>query len=220
MTVFRPQTHVHNGPSKFSRNRRRVLQMIAATGPAIALMASGLRSEETTAVSKGYGKDVDMLNPQVTWAKLLTADALKNVTILCDIIIPEDEKSPAASALDVPDFVNEWVSAPYPRQEKNKETILTGLEFLNAEAKSLYGKQQYHELESAEQESIFGDLAVSVSHNKANEDQIQFFQTLMYIVAGGYYTTEVGTADLGFVGNVPSSSFDGPPQEIRDLLSL
>ncbi|MBL4838790.1 MAG: gluconate 2-dehydrogenase subunit 3 family protein [Kordiimonadaceae bacterium] len=213
-------SHPKNDQSPFSMNRRRVLQMIAAAGPAVALMSSGISAGESPVVSKGYGKDVDMHNPQVTWTKILTEDELKNVVVLCDIVIPEDEKSPSASALDIPDFVNEWVSAPYPTQEKDKETILGGIAYLNKQANSLYGKNQFHELVSAEQESVFDALAVSVSENKAEPEIELFFQQLVYIVAGGYYTTEVGSADLGYVGNVPIPTFDGPPKEIKDILGL
>jgi hypothetical protein len=44
------------------------------------------------------------------------------VTFLADLILPEDEYGPAASALRVPDFIDEWVSAPYPKQRATPKT--------------------------------------------------------------------------------------------------
>src|SRR5690606_19234849 len=64
----------------------------------------------------GYGKDPDLMNPAVPWPRTLTDRELETAAALADMIIPADAHSPAASAVGVPDFVDEWVSAPYPEQ--------------------------------------------------------------------------------------------------------
>ena len=37
---------------------------------------------------------------------------------------------------------------------------------------------------------------------------------------GGYYTTDFGTKEVGYVGNVALATFDGPPKEVLDFLGV
>ena len=94
-----------------STNRRRVLQLIAIAAPSAAYLAKYTDALAQTR-SKGYGQDVDVNNPVVTWDKSLNSNQLKNLEVIGDFIIPADDKSPSASHLNITDFANEWLSAP------------------------------------------------------------------------------------------------------------
>ena len=48
----------------------------------------------------------------------------------------------------------------------------------------------------------------------------QFFKKFRDLTAGGYYTTPEGMKDIGYVGNVPLATFDGPPPEVLRKLGL
>lgn len=203
---------------ELSPNRRRVLQLMAAlsavavtAGPAMA----GIMKKQ-----QGYGQNVDTTNPQVTWDKSLEEDQLKALTILGDIIIPADEKSPAASAVDIADFIDEWVSAPYPKQQRDRETILGGLKWLDMQASDQSQHSTFMELYHPQQVAIFDRLAKSVQGGSAEEAQETFFERLVFLVAGGFYTTPEGNEDIGFVGNVALEEFTGPPPEVRKILGL
>ena len=37
---------------------------------------------------------------------------------------------------------------------------------------------------------------------------------------GGYYTTDIGAKDLGYVGNYAMQTFDGPPPEVLKQLGI
>jgi hypothetical protein len=58
------------------------------------------------------GFDPDLLKKEIPWARLLTEREKLVATALGDLIIPADEYGPAASTVGVPDFIDEWVSAP------------------------------------------------------------------------------------------------------------
>src|SRR4051812_1723493 len=88
--------------------------------------------------------DPDLLHPGKLWDRTLTKDQLRTVSALCDVIIPEDEKSPSASKLGIPDFIDEWVSAPYPTQQEDQKQIVEGLVWLDAEAKKRFEKEFAH----------------------------------------------------------------------------
>lgn len=202
-----------------SLNRRRVLQIIAAGSAATLMDAGALMAASMPPRAKGYGPDVDMNNPQVTWNKVLTEGQLTTLTLVGDIIIPADEQSPAASALDIADFVNEWVSAPYPTQQADKDIILGGLKWLDQQA----GKQQtryFRQLATENQLAIFDHLARSVETGTAQEDQQTFFERLVYLFVGGFYTTKEGMQDIGYIGNVPMAKFEGPSTELLKYLGV
>ena len=46
-----------------------------------------------------------MLAPIVPWEMVLSEEEMRYVAALADVIIPADERSPAASAVGVPDYV-------------------------------------------------------------------------------------------------------------------
>ena len=201
-------------------NRRRVLQLMAIGGASAAYLQSYPHmAAEAQTQNKGYGQDVDVNNPVVTWDKTLDNNQLKNLTVIGDLVIPADDKSPSASYLDITDFVNEWVSAPYPDQQDDKKTITEGLLRLDKMANA-QDQRYFHGLEAQTQTKIFDDLAVSVEAGSASADDALFFERLVYLYVGGFYTTDEGMADIGYVGNVPLETFDGPPEEIRKLIGV
>lgn len=204
---------------KLSPNRRRVLQLMAISGASAAYLQSYPMAADAQTTSKGYGQDVDVNNPIVTWEKTLSSNELKNLDVIGDLIIPADDKSPSASRLNITDFINEWVSAPYPTQEEDRKTILSGLDRLNKKANQ--EDQRYFHLIAAERQvKIFDDLAKSVENGSASDADQKFFDRAVFLYVGGYYTTDEGMADIGYVGNVPIETFDGPPEEIKKLIGV
>jgi len=47
-----------------------------------------------------------------------------------------------------------------------------------------------------------------------------FFYEFTGLCMGAYYGTPEGWKAIGYVGNVPLPTFDGPPQEVLDKLGL
>lgn len=205
---------------KLSPNRRRVLQIMAVAGTSAAYLQnySHMAAKAQTR-QEGYGQDVDINNPVVTWDKTLNTNQIKNLNIIGDLIIPADEKSPSASYLNITDFVDEWVSAPYPDQQEDRKIITTGLDRLNKKANSLDARY-FHNLSADQQINMFDALAKSVEMGNASQEDAKFMERLVYLFVGGFYTTDEGMADIGYVGNVPLEKFDGPPQEIRKIIGV
>ena len=48
----------------------------------------------------------------------------------------------------------------------------------------------------------------------------RFFDKVRDLTSTAFWTTDEGMADLGFVGNRPMPSFEGPPPEVLRLLRL
>lgn len=161
----------------------------------------------------GYGKDPDLMNPVVPWSRTMTAAQLQTSAALCDLILPADDRSPAASAVGVPDFIDEWVSAPYARQRSDRELILAGLEWLEQQSRRRFGTA----FASAEV-----DRAAELLHGIAHPRQAvaepvdleEFFQRFRFLAVGAFYTTEAGIEDIGYIGNAPiAGEYPGPSDE-------
>jgi hypothetical protein len=110
------------------------------------------------------------------------------------------------------EFIDEWISAPYPNQRGDREIILTGLKWIEAEAQKRFSKE-FAALDDKQKGAIADDIC-SPSKAKAEfADAAKFFAKFRDLTAGGFYTTPVGMKDIGYTGNVPLERFDGPPIE-------
>lgn len=170
----------------------------------------------------GYGSDPDLTKdyrPGDLWPLTLTEHQRRTVSALCDAIIPADDQSPSASAVGVTDFIDEWVSAPYGGQIRDRAKILEGLAWFDAEAGRRFQKD-FVDLSDAQKTSICDDLHLVSAAKPEHQQAAQFFAHFRDLTAGAYYTTPEGMKVLGYTGNVPLASFDGPPPEALRQLGL
>jgi hypothetical protein len=201
-------------PDPLPRISRRVsLQWMLGATAALATPEASLHAAPPP-TAKGYGPDPSMVTlykPGDVWPLTLSEPQRRTTRALCDLILPADETSPAASALGVPDFIDEWISSPYPAQAADRPLLLEGLAWLDEDAVRRFGKP-FADLTAGQQEAIANDLAKlppAPEHKRA----AAFFKRFRDLTAGGYYTTPEGARTLGYVGNLPLASFEGPPPE-------
>jgi len=161
-----------------------------------------------------YGQDPNLLNPTTPWPRTLKTDQLNMVAHLCDIICPEDAGGPSATAVGVPEVIDEWVSAPYRDQQSDRILILNGLQWLDDEASRRFGADFLASSE-AEQFMIIDDIAFEQQLEIAEfEHAAIFFAKLRTLVLGGYFTSPEGMKDIGYEGNVPIlGDYPGPSEE-------
>jgi hypothetical protein len=157
--------------------------------------------------------------PGEFWPLTFNDEQRKTVRALCDVIIPADDKSPAASALKVPEFIDEWISAPYPAHEADKKKILTGLEWLATESTKRFGKA-FHELDDAQKSAICDEVCFLPKAKPEFKTAASFFATFRNLTASGFYTTKEGMKDIGYIGNIPQQAFRAPPPEVLQRLGL
>lgn len=163
------------------------------------------------------GADPDLLKKEIPWPRVLSGHEKQLVTLLGDLFIPADEFGPAASAVGVPDFIDEWVSAPYEQQKRDRETITKGLAWIDAEAKRRFGKG-FADVSHKQQTGLLQEIVTEGT--EARKQGLKFFRLLRDRVAGGYYSTPEGWRAIGYVGNAPQVEFPGPPPEALKHLNL
>ena len=207
--------------------RTSIKWVLAASAAWPALRArSGWGAEPAPASAapavKGYGTDPDLLksyHPGEVWPLTLTAAQRQLATTLSDLIIPADEHSPSASSVGVVDFIDEWVSAPYPDCQRDRPIVLGGFRWLETEAARRFGKG-FAALDGSQQTGICDDICDAAHAAPAYSEAARFFARYRDLTAAGFYSTPVGRKDLGYIGNVPLTKFEGPPRELLRKLKL
>lgn len=185
-----------------------------------AIMAdAGPERWQQPAAPRGTPSDPDLLRPKIWWNKVLTGQELATLSALCDVIIPADLTSPSASQVGVPDFINEWVSAPYDAHREALGQVRDGLRWLEAESQRRFAKP-FPRLTEPETGQLCDEICYEPNVTPANRAAARFFDLIRDLCATGFYTTREGMKDLGYVGNIPLQRFDGPPPEVLRHLGL
>lgn len=198
-----------------SSNARFVGEEIpAATGTSETLLGMA-----ATPGDVGYGTDPDLLNPVVPWPRTMSDAQLQTSAALCDLILPADDRSPAASAVGVPDFIDEWISAPYQQQQHDREKILAGLEWLEQQSQNRFGVS-FAFADDVQTTELLESIALRDTSTAETDDLVEFLERFRFLSVGAFYTTEVGMADIGYIGNVPiSGDYPGPSAEAMTHLA-
>jgi gluconate 2-dehydrogenase gamma chain len=195
--------------------------LVAITGKAAAQAPQApTPSPKPPAVGpRGTPTDPDLLHPKKDWPRKLSARELATLSALCDTIIPADDKSPAASTVGVPAYINEYVSAPYDGQMRDLVRVRGGLAWLNTESTERFGKT-FVRLSAAERSQICDDICYLPRAKPEFQAAARFFDLIRDLTAVGFYTTDAGMRDLQYIGNMALPKWDGPPPEVLRHLGL
>jgi hypothetical protein len=192
---------------------------LAAGGHLLNAASSGHPTQSIPA-ARGYGPDPSMVKiykAGEVWPLTLTAAQRRTAAALCDVIIPADETSPSASAVGVTDFIDEWVSAPYPMQQDDRPVVLEGLAWLDGESQSRFGAP-FADLKLPQQTALCDEICDPARAKPGQAAATKFFHRYRDLTSGGYYTTPEGMQAIGYIGNTPLASFEGPsPEALRHL---
>ena len=218
-------------------DRRTSIQWVLAAGAALPfLKGQGARAQglapgpvpshapgsASAGAGSGYGTDPNLVPPHHSgeyWPLTLSASQRRLAAVLCDLIIPADEGSPAASTVGVVEFIDEWVSAPYPDMRGDRAVVQDGFAWLDAEAQRRHGGE-FAGLAPALQHAICDDICDSARATPERSAAAKFFARYRDLTAGGFYSSPAGRQDLGYMGNVPLARFDGAPVELLRKLNL
>jgi hypothetical protein len=203
-------------------NRRTTLGWLAT---AIAVSVAGMPppsgaraqtvppSETAFPSGVGYGKDPNLFDAHAPWPRIMTTAQLKETAALADIFLPKTGSYPAPSEVGIAEFVDEWVSAPYPDQLRDRALILDGLAWLNHEAIRL-GQPDFCSLDIANQTKLLGQTAKLPTSGDPQAMQLYgFFRRLRSVTVGAYYSLDRNFAEIGYIGNVAMESFPPPTPE-------
>lgn len=204
-------------------NRRDSLKAIGLGTISTGLILSGINASAETEVSpidvpaeKEPGREQfevernKRLNSEVFFDK----HEMATITILADIIIPRDAKSGSASDAKVPAFI-EFIVKDLPYHQL---PIRGGLKWLDLECYKRYEKP-FIGATHQQRISIVDDIAYPEKAKAEMKTGVSFFNRMRDLTASGFYTTEMGIKDIGYVGNAPNQ-WAGVPIEVLKKYGL
>lgn len=143
-----------------------------------------------------------------------TPHEMATITILADIIIPKDEVSGSASEAGVPDFI-EFIVKDMPA---NKTPMRGGLRWLDLECSKRFQKA-FKDCSNQQQIAIVDDIAYPEKAKPEMKQGVAFFNLMRNLTATGFYTSEIGVKDIGYVGNRPNQ-WNGVPDDVLKQYGL
>jgi Gluconate 2-dehydrogenase subunit 3 len=216
--VSGPPDNPHPELYRSKIDRRTALTWLGWTGTLVGIGARFIDESRAADPSKpaGYGLDPNLVHPErAPWPRILSSGQLQAAAILADFILPATADMPSACALGVPDFIDEWISAPYPEQVRDRPLILDGLAWLDSEA----ARRQAPGFLAADGTTRSAVLDVLTREPPmGTADPRPFFRRFRYLVVGAYYTTSEGFKDIGYIGNVARPADPGPSNAVKARL--
>jgi len=133
---------------------------------------------------------------------------------LADIIIPKDDVSGSASDAKVIDFI-EFIVKDIP---EHQVPLRGGLKWLDLQCLNRYGKS-FTASAANQQLEILEEIAYPTKVKPEMHQGAVFFSRLRNLVATGFYTSQIGIKDIGYVGNVPGR-WEGVPADVLKQYNL
>jgi hypothetical protein len=184
-------------------SRRDMFQILGAV-PAVAAVATGEHAHmhmagAQPAAAKGPYKRQTFDDHQ--W---------HTVNVLCDLIIPADDRSVSASAAGVPEFLDDWIQFRLD-QDGNmnlRAEIFGGLMWLDRESNKLFGKH-FADASVDQQKQLLDRIAYPAKAAPEDSQWVAFFNELRATVVGGFFSSKAGVADLPYLGNKAVAEWKG-----------
>lgn len=140
--------------------------------------------------------------------KFFTAEELATITVLGDIIIPRDEVSGSASDAKVTEFI-EFMANDKPEFQT---PLRGGLRWLDLQCLNRYEKQ-FRGLDEKQQLEMVDEIAYPAKAKPEFKQGVAFFSLMRNLTMSGFYTTEMGVKDIGYLGNRPNQ-WNGVPEDV------
>jgi gluconate 2-dehydrogenase gamma chain len=164
--------------------------------------------------------DADRMEEEIVFNKTLEEEKFFNehemttITILADIVIPRDEVSGSASDAKVADFI-EFIVKDKP---EHQTPMRGGLRWLDLQSLKRFEKA-FARLDEKQQLEIVNDIAYPKKAKTEHKQGVAFFNLMRNLTMSGFYTSEIGVKDLGYIGNRPNQ-WNGVPADVLKQYNL
>ncbi|MBS1745799.1 MAG: gluconate 2-dehydrogenase subunit 3 family protein [Bacteroidetes bacterium] len=198
-------------------DRRKYLKTMGITAISAGVVADACKNETKQPEIKTTGKDfgIDRMAEEKVYEekldaepKFFTPDEFSTITILADIIIPKDDVSGSASDAKVADFIEFIV-----KDDTDFQTPMRGgLRWLDMYCLNTYQKD-FKDCSPEQQIEVVDQFAYPEKAKPEMSQGVSFFNLMRNLTATGFYSTEMGWKDIGYVGNKPNQ-WNGVPDDV------
>jgi gluconate 2-dehydrogenase gamma chain len=202
-------------------DRRKYLKTLAvgSAGAGLLLQSCGPEAKKETAevpTKLTYDRTPAELEREkkLQEEKFFDEHEMKTISILADIIIPKDETSGSATEANVPEFI-EFIVKDMPQ---HKIPMRGGLKWLDIQCMKRFNID-FASCTPQQQIEMVDEIAFPEKAKPEMQQGVAFFNRMRDLTACGFFTSQIGIKDLGYVGNKPND-WDGVPQDVLDQYGL
>jgi gluconate 2-dehydrogenase gamma chain len=204
-------------------DRRKSLKLIVTGAVAAPAVIAGCKTDDKKTIATkdepkfNLDRNPDELKYEkeiLAKEKFFTEQEMATITILADIIIPKDEISGSASDAKVPAFI-EFIVKDMP----NHQTPMRGgLRWLDMQCLKRYEKS-FKDCSHEQQIELVDMIAYPDKAKPGMKQGSSFFSLMRNLTATGFYTSEIGVKDIGYIGNT-STQWNGVPDDVLKQYKL
>jgi gluconate 2-dehydrogenase gamma chain len=208
-------------------DRRKSIKTLVVGGFSIGVIAEACKQHENSPVIPAEKEKetiiagINRMKEELAYEKMInaepvffTAEEMASITILSDIIIPRDAISGSASDAKVADFI-EFIVKDMP---EHQTPLRGGLRWLDMQCLNRYTKA-FKDCDEKQQMEMVDEIAWPKKAKPEMMQGVAFFNLLRNLTATGFYTSEIGVKDVGYIGNVPNQ-WNGVPDEVLKQYNL
>lgn len=202
-------------------DRRKYLKAMAAGSVGAGLLLQCKPDQKGAAAPDTFKElNYDRYDAEVVREKALMSEKffneheMKTIGRLSDIIIPKDEVSGSATEAGVPDFI-EFMAKDRPDYQI---PLRGGIKWLDLHCMRRYNAD-FASCTEQQQIEMVDDIAYPDKATPEMKQGVAFFNTMRDLTACGFFTSKMGLADLGYMGNQPNQ-WNGVPKDVLDQYGL
>jgi hypothetical protein len=183
---------------------RRSLIQILSTAPAIA------EAEAQSQAAHEHAAQTPPAPKAAYQRKTFNEQQWRTVKVLCDLIIPADERSGSATQAGVPEFIDDWLD--FRKREDGDDhlaaQVMGGLMWVDQEAVRLSGKD-FASATVEQQKQILDRVAWPAKAAPADRRWVVWFNRMRDLTVSGFFSSKVGVGDLPYLGNRAVAEWKG-----------
>ena len=142
--------------------------------------------------------------------RIFDAHQWRTVEVLCDLILPADERSGSATQAGVPAFIDDWLDFR-AREDGNDlllAQILGGLAWLDQETNRKYA-EDFADAAPEQQKELLDRVAWPDRAAPEDRRWVVFFNRFRDLTVSGFFSSKMGVADLPYMGNKALGEWKG-----------
>lgn len=144
--------------------------------------------------------------------KFFTDHEWQTVRVLVDLVIPKDDRSGSATDAAVPEFMD-FILVEYPDEQL---WIRGGLAWLDTECHKRFGKD-FLGVDGMQRSAVLDDIAWPDKAPASLHQGVVFFNRFRDFTASGFWSSQIGVADIQYKGNAFVDWQGCPPDQLRKL---
>jgi Gluconate 2-dehydrogenase subunit 3 len=142
-----------------------------------------------------------------------TSHEYATVRMLAELVIPRDGRSGGALDAGVPEFMDFIVN----ENQGMQTPIRGGLAWLDQESERRFGRE-FVDLADGDRRRILDDIAWPKKAEPRYAGGVAFLDRFRDLTASGFFSSQIGVADLRYIGNTVVTEWQGcPPEALAKL---